>query len=78
MRIAEVRSGEALPPHSSEQQRRTATGVGSHGPARVLRPRLSMIPACTVHVERSPGKLDLHSCWQVVEAGLVSGIVRAF
>ena len=78
MRIAEVRSGEALPPHSSEQQRRTATGVGSHGPARVLRPRTSMIPAFTVHVECIPGKLDLHSRWQVVEAGLVPGIVRAF
>jgi hypothetical protein len=37
-----------------------------------------MIPAFTVPVEHSPDKLDLHSRWQVVEAGLVPGIVRAF
>jgi hypothetical protein len=36
-----------------------------------------MIPAFTVHVERIPGKTDLHSRWQVAEAGLVPGIVRA-
>jgi hypothetical protein len=39
---------------------------------------MSIIPAFTVHVECIPGKLDLHSRWQVVEAGLVPGIVRAF
>jgi hypothetical protein len=38
---------------------------------------MSIIPAFTVHVERIPSKLDLHPHWQVVEAGLVPGIVRA-
>ena len=72
----------ALGRGSAAAQLRAATAdhhrVGPRGPARVLRPRTSMIPAFTVHVERIPSKLDLHSRWQVVEAGLVPGIVRAF
>ena len=72
----------ALGRGSAAAQLRAATAdhhrVGPRGPARVLRPRTSMIPAFTVPVERSPGELDLHSRWQVVEAGLVPGIVRAF